>query len=100
MLDDVDVTGIISLVYVVIFIVGIFGVRFFIKKKAIFGAIFWISLILNFFFYLYLMGNYRLYPRFVYPIINEYWPLVNLALFVLLIINFVKQKYAEKEKNN
>lgn len=46
------------------------------------------------------MGNYRLYPRFVYPIINEYWPLVNLALFVLLIINFVKQKYAEKEKNN
>lgn len=97
MLDDVDVTGIISLVYVVIFIVGIFGIRFFIKKKIITGAIFWASLILNILFYLYLMGNYRLYPKFIYLTINKYWPWINLILLVILIIGLIKNKYAKKE---
>lgn len=93
MLDDLDKTNLVIFVYLIIFLIGFFGVRFFIKKKIIFGAIFWISSILNLFFYLYLMGNYRFYPKFVYPIINEYWPLVNIALFLYLIFIYFKQKY-------
>ena len=97
MLDDVDVTGVTSLLYIIIFIVGTFGVRFFIKKKIILGAIFWASFVLNLFFYMHLMGNYRLYPKFIYLTINKYWPLINLTLLVILIIRLIKNKYAKKE---
>jgi len=100
MLDDIGLGNIIAdIIYLVVIAIGIIGVWFFVKKKTITGVIFWISLSLNFFCYLYFMGNYRIYPKFFYPIINNYWPWINIGLFILLIINFIKNKYA-KEKNN
>ena len=101
MLDDIGLgSAIANVIYVLIFLIGFWGARFFINKKMIFGAIFWASLILNFFFYLYLMGNYRLYPKFIYPAVNRYWPMINVVLFIIAIILFVKKKYVNKKKVN
>lgn len=30
----------------------------------------------------------------------DYWPWINVGLFILLIINFIKNKYVKKEKVN
>ena len=101
MLDDIGLgKAIASFIYLFIFIIGIGGVILLCKRKMILGLIFWISSVLNFFFYLYFMGNYRLYPKIFYPIINRYWPWINVGLFILLIINFIKNKYVKKEKVN
>lgn len=100
MLDDVDITGILVLIYLAVIFMGITGIWFFLKKKMILGVIFWASTTANFFCYLYFMGNYRLYPKIFYPVINKYWPWINLVLFILLIVNFIKNKYAKKEKVN
>jgi len=93
MLDDIGLGNTMAnVIYFIIFIFGIFGTWFFLKRKNIFGVIFWISSVLNFFFYLYFMGNYRLYPRIFYPIVNNYWPLINLGLLILLVINYIRRK--------
>jgi hypothetical protein len=99
MLDDIGLgSAIVNAIYLVIFLFGILGVWVFVKLKLKSGLLFWISSMLNLFFYLYLMGNYRFYPKFIYLFINKYWPWVNLALFILLIINFFKNKNV-KNKN-
>ena len=92
MLDDLNTTGATNLMYFLVLATGIIGVWFFIKKKIFLGIIFWSSSILNLFFYLYFMGNYRLYPKNLYPIINSYWPWINVVLFIALIISFIKNK--------
>lgn len=98
MLDDIGLgKAIANTVYVVIILTGFFGAWFFQKKKLISGLIFWVSFVLNIFFYLFLMGNYRLYPKIIFPIVNKYWPLLNIALLFILIIGIVKNKYAKKE---
>jgi hypothetical protein len=93
MLDDIGLGNTLAnLIYVVILIFGILGAWFFVKRKIIEGVIFWISSILNFLFYLYLMGNYSLYPKLFYPIVNKYWPWINLVLLILLIVNYLRNK--------
>jgi hypothetical protein len=99
MLNDLDTTGFMIIIYLFIFALGLVGAKFFVKRKNIIGIFFWVSSVLNLFFYLYFMGNYRLYPSYFYPIVNKYRPWINLALFILLIINFIKNKYAKKEIN-
>jgi len=101
MLDDIGLGKVITnFIYLFIFIAGSGGAILLYKRRVIIGLIFWVSSILNFFFYLYFMGNYRFYPKIFYPIANKYWPWINVGLFILLIINFIKNKYVEKEKVN
>lgn len=93
MIDSIGLgNAIANFIYLILVIALFWGFWFFIKKRNVFGVIFWISSILNFFFYMFLMGNYRFYPKYFYPIVNKYWPLINLGLFVLLIILYRKQK--------
>jgi len=97
MLDDIGLgKAIANTIYLIIGAVGILVAWILLKKKFILGVAFWISSILNFLAYLFFMGNYRLYPNFFYPIINKYWPWINLALLIFLIINYVKNKNANK----
>jgi len=99
MLDDIGLGNVMAnIIYLIVVAIGIIGLWFFIKKKIIWGIIFWISLILNFFCYLYFIGNYRLYPKFFYQVINKYWIWLDCVLFILLIISFIKNKYAKEEK--
>ncbi len=96
---DVNLNVLSNTIYLGVFILAVGGVIFFVKKKTFVGVFFWISLMLNLFFYLYFMNNYRFYPKIVYTAINKYWPWINLALLILLILNFFRNRYA-KTKNN
>lgn len=96
MLDDIGLgNAIANIIYIMVFAAGIVGVWFFVNRKNKTGVIFWTSFTLNFFSYLYLMGNYIFYPKYLYPVVNKYWPLLNATLFILLIINFIKNKNAK-----
>lgn len=98
MVDDIGLGNVVAnMIYLIISTVGIIGAWFFIKKKNKIGIIFWISLVLNFLSFLYFMGSYMFYPDYFNLIINNYWPWLNLGLFVLLIIDFIKNKN-ENEK--
>jgi hypothetical protein len=93
MLDSIGLgKSIANLIYLVVFILIFIGTWFFVRKKNIFGVIFWISINLNALFYLYFMGNYRLYPKFFYLIVNNYWPWINIGLFILLVFNYIKNR--------
>ena len=93
MLDDIGLgSAIAKSIYATLFLIGGGGMWFCIKNKNIIGTFFCPSLILNLFFYLYFMGNYVFYPKYFYPIINSYWPWINLGLFVLLIANYIRSK--------
>jgi hypothetical protein len=99
MLDGIGLgSAIANVIYVIILVFGILGIYFFIKMKLKIGLFFWISCILNLSFYLLLMGNYSFYPKLVYSFVNNYWPYINLALFILLIISIIKNKYVKKQK--
>lgn len=98
MLDDIGLgEAIANLIYLILIAIGMGGVWLFLKKKSIFGVLFWLSFILNILAYLYFMGSYGFYSKIIYLLINKYWPWINLALLILLILNFLKGKYA---KNN
>ncbi|PJA87247.1 MAG: hypothetical protein CO141_00470 [Candidatus Moranbacteria bacterium CG_4_9_14_3_um_filter_42_9] len=100
MLDDIGLgSAIANLIYLIIITAGFIVAWFFFKKKLIFEAIFSISATLNFFFYLYFMGNYRLYPKFFYPVVNKYWPWINVAFLALLIVNYIKKRNAETNQS-
>jgi len=91
MFDNIGLgSAIANVTYLFIILVGILGIWFFLKKKIILGVIFWISATLNFITYLYFMGNYRFYEKFLYIAVNKYWLLVNALLFILLIIKLTK----------
>jgi hypothetical protein len=95
-MDDIGLgSTIANLIYLIILCLGVGGAWFFIKRKNIVGLIFWISFVLNLFSYLYFMGNYRFYSKGLYPIINNYWPWINLVLLIFLIIKFIKNKNAK-----
>lgn len=99
-MDDIGLgNAIANSVYLVLVIVGVVGTWIFLKRKVVFGAVFWLSSILNLVLYLYFMGRYAFYPKTMYLFINKYWPWINLILFILLVISFIKNKYA-KAKNN
>ena len=96
MLDDIGLgSAIANLIYLIIILVGILGLWFFLRKKMISGAIFWTSAVLNFFAYLYFMGNYVFYNKIVYVVVNKYWPWINIILLILLIIRYVKRRNAK-----
>lgn len=96
MLDDIGLgSAVANIIYLIIIAVGFAGAWFFIKKKNIVGIIFWISLVLNFLFFLYFMGSYMFYPGYFNLIINNYWPWLNLGLLVILIISYIKNKNAK-----
>ncbi|MFZ2188021.1 MAG: hypothetical protein WAV73_00455 [Candidatus Moraniibacteriota bacterium] len=100
MLGDSGIgNAIVSLIYFILAIVGVVGAWIFLRRRIFLGAFFWISSLVNFFFYLYFMGYYRLYPHIIYPIVNRYWPWINLGLFSWLIINFFRNKNV-KAKND
>ncbi|HPN96274.1 MAG TPA: hypothetical protein PLK35_00760 [Candidatus Moranbacteria bacterium] len=93
MIDSIGLgKSIANIIYAVIFIVGLGGCWVFVKRKNIIGIIFCISFTLNLFLYLYLIGNYNLYLKIIYLIINKYWPILNIILFLILIINYLKIK--------
>lgn len=99
-MDDIGIgRSMANLTYVIIVFAGVIGLIVLIRKKIIVGSIFWTSLFLNLFFYLFLMGKYFLYPEFCYPIINKYWPIINILLLVFLIFYYFKNKNV-KSKNN
>jgi hypothetical protein len=100
MLDDIGLgSAIANTIYGIILLIGAGGVFVLSKKRLLLGLIFWISSILNLLLHLFLMGKYPSYPKFLYIVVNNYWPWINLALFILLIINFIKNKYAKKENS-
>jgi hypothetical protein len=94
---DIDTSSIAYSIYFLLALIWLAGTLFLFKKKKILGLTFWTLLALNIFFYLYFMGNYRFYPKAFYPIVNNYWPWINVALFILLILNFIKNKYAKSK---
>ncbi len=101
MLDDIGLgNAIANTIYLIIILLGIGGAWFFIRRKNKVCSIFWISITLNFFAYLYFMGVYSFYPKYFYFTINQYWPWLNVAFFVLLIINFSKKNDQTKEGDN
>lgn len=95
----IDFQPVANMIYFGLFIFGLVGSILLYNRKLIVALVLWISIILNLFFYLYLMGNYRFYPKIIYPIVNKYWFWINLGLFVLLIINFIKNKYAKTKSD-
>ncbi|OGI29206.1 MAG: hypothetical protein A2288_00335 [Candidatus Moranbacteria bacterium RIFOXYA12_FULL_44_15] len=100
MLDSIGLgNAIANVVYLILLALGVGGAWILFKKKIIWGMFFWASTALNFFAFLYFMGNYRLYPKITYILINKYWPWLNLLLLILLIINFLKNKYAKTKSN-
>lgn len=98
-MDDIGLgNAIANLIYLIIIAFGISGLVVLLKKKFFRGAFFWSSSILNLFFYFYLMGNYRFYPKMLYPIVNKYWPILNFLWLIFLIRNYLSIKNA-KTKN-
>jgi hypothetical protein len=93
MLDDIGLgNAIANFIYIIIFIIGLSAAFIFLKRKNFVSSIFCLSVTINLFFYLYLMGNYRFYPKFFYSIVNSYWPLINIGLLSLLIVSYIKNK--------
>jgi hypothetical protein len=93
MLDDIGLgSAIANIIYLILFVSIVVGAWVSIKRKAFLFSVFWISSILNLFFYLHFMGRYVFYPKFFYPIVNKYWPLINFGLFVLVIANYIIDK--------
>ena len=93
---DVDLTPITYTIYGLLLLVFIFGLTLLTKRKMILGIIFWVSVIFNGFLYIYLMGNYRFYPKGLYMLINKYWPILNLVLLIILIISIIKNRGLKK----
>lgn len=97
MIDDIGLGSVIaSYIYLVILILGIWGVFRLFKKKYYVGCVFLFSFCLNLFLFLYLIGKYRLYSEVVFEIVNKYWPIFNLVLLVIFIISIIKNRGFKK----
>ncbi len=98
MFDDIGLgKAIANVIYLAIIIIGAYGSWFLVARKKIFGAILWMSVILNILLYLYFMGRYSFHPRALYFIIVIIWPYINIALAILLALGFLKNKYFQKK---
>lgn len=87
---------VVIIVYTFFLILAFLGVFIFIKRSKL-ASLFWLSTILNMFSLVYFMDKYYGHEK-VYFFNHTLWPLINLALFILIIVNFIKNKYA-KSKN-
>lgn len=98
-MDDIGLgNAIANLIYGVLAMIGIVGLGLLLRKRFFSGAVLWTSFVINLLLYLYLMGNYRFYPSILYPVINEYWPILNFLWAIYLIRNHLLIKNA-KTKN-
>lgn len=80
-------------VYLIILLLLLAGITFFSIKKMFIIAIFWASLISNIFFSLFFLGSDgSMLSIFTYNI----WPYINVALLIILTINYIKQKNDKK----
>jgi hypothetical protein len=91
-------SAIANLIYAVLILASFVSGIYFIFRKKILLAIFIFSLISNFTSTLYFMGDYYKY-KYLYLFDHKIWPWINLALLILLIINFIKNKNVKKEIN-
>ncbi len=80
------------LTYVLVIIFGIALMIKFIKRKEFLKAVFSTSVFANLFFYMYFMGKYFFYPKYIYLFINNYWPIINGALLAWLIWDYYRNK--------
>ncbi|OGI28607.1 MAG: hypothetical protein A2288_00135 [Candidatus Moranbacteria bacterium RIFOXYA12_FULL_44_15] len=91
----------ISIIAFLLTLLGIASIIIFWKTKKIFISIFIFSFLSN--IILYEIINYRFTVLYggvwIFKFTRYIWPWLNLLLFILLIINFLKNKYA-KTKNN
>ena len=78
--------------YIILFAILVISLLFTIRRKMFFASIFILSSILNIFFLMKLMGNYYKYPNFLYLIVHNYWPWINLVLFLWLVFNYFRRK--------
>jgi len=64
------------------------------KKKNIFVSIFSFSVLANFIFYTDINSTlYDVYNlKWIVKFTLWYWPYINIALFVILVINYIKNK--------
>lgn len=93
MLDDIGLgSAIANAVYVFLIVVAIIGFVGFFRKKVYVRAVTWFSVFLNVFLYFFLMGRYIDYPHFLYTLINTVWPLLNIVLIIISLINLIKNK--------
>lgn len=96
MLDGIGLGSVIAdLIYVVIIVFGFLELLLFLNRKNVFGAFFSISVTANLFFYLFFLGRYGFYSKYLYDIINIYWPGINVVLLILIVIKAIKKKHAK-----
>ena len=100
MLDDIGLgSAIANAIYAFLVAVAIIGFIVFFRKKIYVAAVVWLSIILNILSYLFFMGIYINYPSFMYLIVNKIWPLLNIALVIILIFNLIKNKKCQDKIN-
>lgn len=95
MLDAIGMgKAIANMIYMIIAILILGGSSVLMLKKKILSAILWTSVLLNIFVFLYFMGKdidiWRVF-------IEKLWPVVNIILLLILLINFLRRKYGNKK---
>jgi len=104
-MDDIGLGSIRNDLIVNIFLISIvllFSIFILIKKKNIILGVFLFSLLSNFILFIsstsLIFDIYNLKWIIIFTL--NYWPLINIFLFILLIINFIKNKKNEKNKHS
>lgn len=96
MLDDIGLgSAIANMIYIVILLITIGGAAVLFNKKLFVAMALWMSVLLNLLAFLFFMGRYRFYPKYLYPIVNRIWPILSAFLVIYLILTYIKKRNAK-----